>query len=44
MRNGEVKELTCMTHRHELRVRNVGGRESAGLRGMKGRKKKGHNP
>ena len=28
--NAEVKELICMTHAHELKGRNVGGRECAG--------------
>ena len=36
--NGEAKELICMTHGHELRWRNVGGRLGAGRRGIKGRK------
>ena len=38
MGNGEAKELICMTHGHELRWRNVGGRLGAGRRGIKGRK------
>ena len=39
MGNGEAKELICMTHGHELRGRNVGGRrEGAGQRGIKGKK------
>ena len=40
--NGEAKELTCMTHAHELRWGNGGGR---GYRaeGNKGKKKMGHN-
>ena len=33
--NGEVKELTCMTHGHELRLGNVGGWGCAGQRGIK---------
>ena len=34
MGNGEAKELTCMTHGHELRVGgNAGGRGGAGRRG-----------
>ena len=39
--NGEAKELTCMTHGHELRweVGNAGGRRGTGQRGIKGRKK-----
>ena len=28
--NVEAKELICMTHRHELKVGNVGGRGCAG--------------
>ena len=38
--NGEAKELTCMTHGHELRegVGNAGGRGCAGWRRIKGRK------
>ena len=35
MENGEAEELICMTHGHESRRRNVGGRGGAGLRGMK---------
>ena len=31
--NGEAKELICMTHGHELRVWNAGGREVQGRRG-----------
>ena len=35
--NGEAKELTCMTHGHELRRSgNAGGRGGAGQRGLKG--------
>ena len=37
--NGEAKELTCMTHEHELRWGNDGGREGTGWRGKNGRKK-----
>ena len=36
--NGEAKELICMTHVHELRWGNDGGREGTGQRGVKGRK------
>ena len=39
MGNGEAKELTCTTHRHELRWGNAGGRGSTGQREIKGRKK-----
>ena len=35
MGNGEVKELICTTHGHELRVGNAGGR------GIRRRKKMG---
>ena len=38
MGNGEGKELTCMTHRHELRWGNDGGRGAAWQKGIKGRK------
>ena len=38
MGNGEAKELLCMTHRRELRQRNVGGVEGTGWRGVRGRK------
>ena len=38
MRNGEAKELICMTHGHELRLGNADGRVSAGRRGTKGTK------
>ena len=41
MRNIEAKVLTCMTHGHELRGGNAGGRGDAGQRGKKGRKKIG---
>ena len=37
--NGEAKELTCITHGHELRWGNAGGRRDAGWRGRNGRKK-----
>ena len=37
--NGEAKELICMTYRYELRCRIAAGREDAGWRGIKGRKK-----
>ena len=36
--NVEAKELICMTHGHELRGRNEGGRGDSGQRGIKGRK------
>ena len=39
MGNGEAKELICMTHGHELRWGNNGGRVGTGQRGIKGRKK-----
>ena len=39
MENGEAKELICMTYRYELRCRIAAGREDAGWRGIKGRKK-----
>ena len=39
MGNGEAKELICMTHGHELRWGNAGGREDTGQRRIKGRKK-----
>ena len=38
MGNGEAKELICMTHRHELKWENNGGRRGTGQRGIKGRK------
>ena len=38
MGNEEAKELICMTHGHELRWGNAGGRGCAGRRGRKGRK------
>ena len=34
--NVEAKALTCMTHGHELKGGNVGGRGYAGRRGIKG--------
>ena len=38
--NGEVKELICITHGHELRLGgNAGGKGGVGRRGVKGRKK-----
>ena len=39
--NGEAEELTCMSHGHELRLGNAGGRWDTGWRGIKGRKKIG---
>ena len=36
--NVEAKELVCMTHGHELRLGNDGGRVGAGWRGIKRRK------
>ena len=41
MGNGEAKELECTTHGHELRGRDAGGRDGAGQRVIKGRKKMG---
>ena len=41
MGNGEAKELTCMTHGHELREENAGGDGDTEWRGLKGRKKMG---
>ena len=38
MGNGEAKELICMTHGHELKGGNVGGRGCAGWRGIRGGK------
>ena len=35
MGNGEAKQLICMTHGHELKWGNVGGRGCAGRRGIK---------
>ena len=34
--NVEAKELICMTHGHELKEGNSGGRGCAGWRGKKG--------
>ena len=39
MGNGEATELIFMTHRHELRGGNAGGRRGTGQSGIKGRKK-----
>ena len=39
MGNGEGKELISMTHGHELRWGNDGGRGCTGQRRVKGRKK-----
>ena len=39
MRTVEAKELICMTHGHEIRWGNAGGRGGAGKRGIKERKK-----
>ena len=41
MGSGEAKELTCMTHGHELKWGggNAGGKQGAGQGGIKGRKK-----
>ena len=36
--NVEAKELICMTHGHELKVGNIGGRGCAGWRGIEGGK------
>ena len=36
--NGEVKELTCMTHGHELRYRNDGEKWGQRVEGNKGEK------
>ena len=36
--NVEAKELICMTHGHELKGRNMGGRGWAGKQGTKGGK------
>ena len=41
MGNGEAKELICITHGHELRGGNDGGRGGSGQRAIKGRKKMG---
>ena len=37
--NGEAKELICITHGHQLKWGNDGGRWGIGQRRMKGRKK-----
>ena len=34
----EAKELVCMTHGHELRAGNAGGREACRAEGNKGRR------
>ena len=39
MGNGEAKELTCMTHGHELRWRNDGCKEGSKVEGNKGEEK-----
>ena len=39
MGNGEVKELTCLTHGQELRWGNDGVCRGTGWRGINGRKK-----
>ena len=39
MGNREAKELICMTHGHDLRWGNDGGRGDTGQGGRKGRKK-----
>ena len=36
MGNVEAKQVICMTHGHELKMGNVGGRGCAGWRGVKG--------
>ena len=36
--SGEAKELICITHGHELRWGNDGGRDVTGQRGINGRK------
>ena len=36
MGNGEAKELLCMTHGHELRWENDGGRWGTGWRRKRG--------
>ena len=41
MGNGEAKELTCMTHGHELRQGNAGGNGGYRAEGNKGEKKMG---
>ena len=40
MGNGEAKELICMTHGHELRWGNAGGRGRCKTEGNKGEKKR----
>ena len=42
MGNGEAKELICVTHGHELRWENDGGRGVQG-EGNKGERKKWNN-
>ena len=39
MGNEEAKELICMTHGHELRWENDGGKGCTGQRGIQRRKK-----
>ena len=39
IRNEEAKELICMTHGHEVRWGNAGGKWGTGWKGIKGRKK-----
>ena len=39
MRNGEVKELICRTHGHELRWENDGGKGVQGRMEQRGGKK-----
>ena len=41
MGHGEAKGHICMTHRHELKGGNGGGKGDAGQRGIKKRKKMG---
>ena len=36
MGNGKAKQLICMTHGHELRWGNDGGRGCSGQRGKRG--------
>ena len=36
--NVEPKEFICMTHEHDLKRGNVGGKRCAGWRGIKGEK------
>ena len=38
IRNGEAKELVCMTHGHELSGGNASGMRAAGQKRIKGRK------